>query len=90
MNASNDLKFYVSGYVWITLGWYHDQWWTEDVSQDVIPGCSDILLEPLMSQTISIQQANSAPDINAPTDVNLVNYLPIKNKLNYFQQSNRA
>lgn len=65
-------QFYVPGYVWITLGWYRDQWWTETVSQDIIPGCTDDVLEPLISQSIGIQQTNSAPDRNAATNVNLV------------------
>lgn len=68
-----DPQLYVPGYVWITLGWYRDQWWTEEVSREIIPGCDDTTLEPLINQTIGIQQANSAPDRQAPTDVNLVN-----------------
>ena len=74
LQAENpDPQYYVPGYVWITLGWYRDQWWTEDVSQDIIPGCDDATLEPLIDQTIGIQQTNSAPDKQAPTDVILVN-----------------
>lgn len=63
------------GYVWITLGWYRDQWWTETVSQDEIEGCSDSVIESLLYQSIAIQEANSAADVNARTDVNLVNII---------------
>ena len=62
----------MSGYVWITLGWYQDQWWTEAISQDILLGCNDSLIEPLMIQMIAVQQANFALDEDAPTDVNLV------------------
>jgi hypothetical protein len=63
---------YTPGYVWITLGWYHDQWWTEHVSQDYITNCTDESLEPLVNRAIGIQQENFAQDENAPTSVNLV------------------
>ena len=68
----SDPQFYTPGYVWITLGWYRDLWWTEDVSRDVIPGCDDSVLEPFLNQTLGIQQPHSALDEDAPTDVNLV------------------
>lgn len=73
MNMSNgDPAFFVQGYVWITLGWYHEGWWTENISGDDIPGCNDSMIEVLLYQTLAIRQANSAPDGTAPTDVNLV------------------
>lgn len=63
---------YVPEYVWITLGWYRDQWWSEEISQDTLPNCTDSILEPLLSRTIGIQEANSPSDRDAPTDVYLV------------------
>ena len=65
-------EFQVKQYVWIILGWYRDRWWTEATSKDDLPQCSDDHIESLLPQTIGIQMANSAEDIDAPTDVNLV------------------
>ena len=70
MNRSDE--YFTSGYVWIILGWYHDQWWTEAVSQDNTSVCNDSLIEPLIFQTIAIQQTNFALDEDGSTDVNLV------------------
>lgn len=75
LQRQNDVTLHVPGYVWITLGWYRDNWWTRAVSQDELPQCTDDLLEPLLYQSIGIQQSNSAEDNNTPTDVNLVSYI---------------
>ena len=72
LNVGATPDMFVPEYVWITLGWYRDRWWSEEISQDNLPNCTDSILEPLLSRTIGIQEANSPPDRNAPTDVNLV------------------
>lgn len=72
----DDLRFYFPGYVWITLGWYSDQWWTAEVANDPLTDCRDEQLEELfLPQTLGILQANSASDEKAQTDVMLVNSL---------------
>ena len=72
MQQRNEAEFYVPGYVWITLGWYGDNWWTETVAQDSLPECSDNSLKQLLLQSVAIQELNLALDLTAPTDVNLV------------------
>ena len=70
-----DHKFYFPGYVWITLAWYRDNWWTESVSLDYLPECPDQMLGEFLFQSIGILQANSAEDADAPTDVYLVSFI---------------
>jgi len=72
LKKRNTADFYVQGYVWITLGWYGDNWWTETVSKDRLPECSDTLLEQFLLQSVAVQELNLALDLTAPTDVNLV------------------
>ena len=60
------------GYVWITLGWYRDDWWRERVAGDNQIRCSDIDLEPFMRNTFSLQLGNSTLDTSAETNVGLV------------------
>ena len=40
----------------------------------MITGCSDADIESMLDQVIAIQEANTALDINAETDVNLVGF----------------
>ena len=63
------------GYVWITFGWYQENWWSADVTDNSSLHCSDEDLEPFLRNTFSIQLGNSTMDSTAPTDVKLVSQL---------------
>lgn len=75
MQAANSLsddpnpEYHYPGYVWITPGWYKDNWWREEVAEDPTIPCSNQDLEPF---TLSIQISNGISDPSSPTDVNLV------------------
>lgn len=57
------------GYVWITLGWYRDDWWTEADDQIM---CSNSDIEPFIRNTFSIQIGNGSFDASADTNVAIV------------------
>ena len=60
------------GYVWITLGWYRDDWWRETATSDDDIQCSDEDLEPLIRNALSIQLGNTTMNTSVPTDVGMV------------------
>lgn len=67
-----DPAFHYRSYVWITLGWYREQWWKAEVAQDSQVNCTDAELEQLLERTIAIQQFPVAENRTVPTDVSLV------------------
>lgn len=78
MQAANSLlddsnpEYHYPGYVWITPGWYRDNWWREEVARDSEIPCSDQDLEQFILNILSIQISNGTTDPSSPTDVNLV------------------
>lgn len=78
LQAANSLsddpkpEYHYPGYVWITPGWYRDNWWREEVAEDSEIPCSDLDLEQFILNTLSIQISNGTKDPSSPTDVNLV------------------
>jgi len=66
-----DPAFHYRSYVWITLGWYREQWWKAEVAQDNQVNCTDAELEQLLERTIAIQQFPVAENRTVPTDVSL-------------------
>lgn len=60
-------------YVWITLGWYRDNWWkVERTTDKVITNCTDEDVEQFLIRSVGIVQANEAENVNGETDVQLV------------------
>ena len=70
--TSPNAEHHYPGYVWITLGWYRDDWWRESVARDDQTQCSDEDLEPLIRNTFSIQLGNATVDRSTTTDVGIV------------------
>ena len=58
-------------YVWITYGWYHDNWWTSAVNNHPIR-CSEDELVMLLRLSISIETDPVPDDFDASTDVQMV------------------
>ena len=67
--TSPNPEHHYPGYVWITLGWYQDDWWREGVASNDTIQCSDADLEPFIRRTFSIQIGNSSA---SQTNVGLV------------------
>ena len=63
------------GYIWITFGWYQENWWRESGADSSSLPCSDEDLEPFLRNTFSIQLGNNSVDRTAATDVKLVSQL---------------
>ena len=38
-------------YAWLIYDWYPDRWWTEEVANETIDGCSDEVLEAFLIQS---------------------------------------
>ena len=65
-------EFQYEKYVWITIGWYGEDWWkTERMTDDAI-NCTDSDVEQFLPNTLAILQANTAENSSATTDVDLV------------------
>lgn len=59
-------------YVWITYGWYNDNWHraqssTDDALEDVSGQCTEQQLSKAVNGAIIIQHYPTASDENAPT-----------------------
>ena len=74
VKGEEDPTHYYHGYIWITLGWYHKQWWMAEVARDNEVNCTDDELERLLERTIAIQQFPTADNKSAPTNVSLVSW----------------
>lgn len=70
--AEVNMEFRYEQYVWITLGWYGEEWWT--LSNDSV-NCTDQDVEQFLPNTIALFHANTADNESAPTDVLLVRTL---------------
>ena len=66
---SPNAEHHYPGYIWITLGWYQDDWWRGGVASDDSIRCTSEDLEPFIRRTLSIQIDNSSA---SQTDVGLV------------------
>ena len=67
--------FHFPGYIWITLGWYHERWWTAEVAQDPAVDCLDKELETVLPQMFGILFGNTflqGNNVDIETDVSLV------------------
>ena len=60
-------------YVWISHGWYSNQWWTQAVANDAI-NCSDTQLEAFLakSRTLAVNHLPAPTDSNAETVAGIV------------------
>ncbi len=68
--ASEELRY--EKYVWITLGWYGDEWWrVERLTNDTLD-CTDQDVEQFLPNTLAVIQANTAINESSPTNVVLV------------------
>ena len=68
-----DPRFHHASYVWLTLGWYREGWWTAEVVNDTLtPNCSSEDLAAFISRTVGIQQFPTADNDTTETDVQLV------------------
>lgn len=66
-------EFVYDKYVWITLGWYRDDWWkAERQGDDVVTNCTDEDVEQFLPNSIAIIQANTAENTTGETNVDLV------------------
>ena len=65
-------ELYYPSYVWITLGWYADRWWTQEVANDPTVNCTDAQFETLLRRTLAIQQLPTAENRTGSTNVSLV------------------
>ena len=55
------------GYVWITQGWYSDQWWTEEDTN-----CTRKEMNSFLNGTIAISHFPTASNENDTTDTGTV------------------
>jgi len=55
------------GYVWITQGWYSDQWWMEEGTN-----CTRKEMESFLNGTIAISHFPTASNENDTTDTGIV------------------
>lgn len=65
-------EFKYERYVWITLGWYGEEWWT---LTNNTANCTNQDVEQFLPNTIAVLQANMARNDSATTDVQLVRML---------------
>ncbi|KAL5457081.1 hypothetical protein EMCRGX_G034319 [Ephydatia muelleri] len=73
--AGVDPSHYYVQYVWITLGWYPQQWWTRAVTPDsqytdTFTVCSDAALEAMLHWALAINHRPQPLDTTGKTDVN--------------------
>ena len=72
--AGVDPSHYYPQYVWITLGWYPQQWWTRGVTPDgqytdMFAICSDAALEGMLHRALSVNHRPQPLNSTGKTDV---------------------
>ena len=65
-------EFRFEKYVWITIGWYVEDWWKVERMADSDTNCTDADVEQFLPNTLAILHANTAENDSATTDVDLV------------------
>ena len=67
-------KLHYPHYAWIIFDWYPERWWTEEVANETIDGCSDKVLEAFLiqSRALLIHIGPEADDNDEATDAGIV------------------
>ncbi|XP_064382160.1 gamma-aminobutyric acid type B receptor subunit 1-like [Halichondria panicea] len=67
--ASEELRY--EKYVWITLGWYGNEWWRVERLMNDTLNCTNQDVEQFLPNTLAVIQANTAINESSPTNVGL-------------------
>ena len=67
-------KLFYPHYAWLIYDWYPERWWTEEVANETIEGCSDEMLEAFLihSRALLIHVLPEPDDIDAITAAGIV------------------